>query len=136
MACDLAETGWQDVTLAGCALAGVQAFSASMRRVTFRDGKLDSVNFRSGTLTDVRFENCLLSDAEFGGAKLRRVSFGGCTLARADFARSSCTKVDLRGAALGITAGYESLRGATVDSGQLVSLAPLLARHLGITVTD
>jgi len=43
VACDLAETGWQDVTLTGCALAGVQAFSASMRRVTFRDGKLDSV---------------------------------------------------------------------------------------------
>ena len=41
VACDLAETGWQDVTLAGCALAGVQAFSASMRRVTFRDAKLD-----------------------------------------------------------------------------------------------
>ena len=87
VACDLAETGWQDVTLAGCALAGVQAFSASMRRVTFRDCKLDSVNFRSATLTDVRFEDCLLRDAEFGGAKLLRVSFGGCTLARADFSQ-------------------------------------------------
>src|ERR1035438_6524971 len=39
---DLAETGWQDVTLTGSALAGVQAFSASTRRVTFRDCKLDS----------------------------------------------------------------------------------------------
>ena len=136
VACDLAETGWQDVTLAGCALAGVQAFSASMRRVTFRDCKLDSVNFRSATLTDVRFEDCLLRDAEFGGARLLRVSFGGCTLARADFTRVSCTEVDLRGAALGITAGYESLRGATIDSVQLIALAPLLARHLGITVTD
>ena len=136
MACDLAETGWQDVTLAGCALAGVQAFSASMRRVTFRDCKLDSVNFRSATLTDVRFEDCLLRDAEFGGAKLLRVSFGGCTLARADFTKVSCTEVDLRGAALGITAGYESLRGATIDSVQLIALAPLLARHLGITVID
>ena len=136
MASDLAETGWLDTTLAGCALAGVQAFSASMRRVTFRDCKLDSVNFRSGTLTDVRFENCLLRDTEFGGATLRRVSFGGCTLTRADFAKVSCTDVDLRGAALGITAGYESLRGATIDSGQLIALAPLIARHLGITVTD
>ena len=32
--------------------------------------------------------------------------------------------------------GYESLRGTTIDSGQLVALAPLLARHLGIAVTD
>jgi hypothetical protein len=44
--------------------------------------------------------------------------------------------VDLRGAELGISGGYESLRGATIDSVQLVALAPLLARHLGITVTD
>ncbi len=136
MACDLAETGWQDVTLTGCALAGVQAFSASMRRVTFRNCKLDSVNLRSAALTDVTFEDCLLPDADFGGATLLRVSFGGCTLARADFAKVRCTEVDLRGAALGITAGYESLRGATIDSGQLIELAPLLARHLGIVVSD
>ena len=136
VASDLAETGWLDTTLAGCALAGVQAFSAALRRVTFRDCKLDSVNFRSGTLTDVTFEDCLLRDADFGGATLLRVSFGGCTLTGADFTKVTCTDVDLRGAELGITAGYESLRGATIDNGQLVALAPLLARHLGITVAD
>jgi uncharacterized protein YjbI with pentapeptide repeats len=136
VACDLAETGWQDVTLAGCALAGVQAFSCSMRRVTFRDAKLDSVNFRGSTLTEVRFENCVLRDAEFGGATLRQVSFAGSTLAGADFTKAACAQVDLRGAELGITGGYESLRGTTIDSVQLVALAPLLARHLGITVKD
>jgi uncharacterized protein YjbI with pentapeptide repeats len=109
MACDLAETGWQDVTLDGCALSGVQAFSASMRRVTFRSCKLDSVNFRSGTLREVTFE---------------------------DFTKANCEEVDLRGAELGISGGYESLRGVTIDSVQLVALAPLLARHLGMTVTD
>jgi uncharacterized protein YjbI with pentapeptide repeats len=94
------------------------------------------VNLRSSTLTDVTFENCLLRDVDFGGATLVRVSFAGYTLTRTDFAKVTCTDVDLRGAELGITAGYESLRGATIDSGQLVALAPLLARHLGITVTD
>jgi hypothetical protein len=44
--------------------------------------------------------------------------------------------VDLRGAELGISGGYESLGGTTIDSVQLVALAPLLARHLGITVAD
>ena len=136
VATDLAETGWQDVTLTGCALAGVPAFSSALRRVTFRDSKLDSVNFRGAVLTDVGFEDCVLRDADFGGATLLRVSFAGCTLTGADFTKASCTDVDLRGAELGITAGYESLRGATIDTVQLVSLAPLLARHLGITVAD
>ena len=67
---------------------------------------------------------------------LERVSFPGCTLTGADFTKATCTEVDLRGAQLGITGGYESLRGVTIDSVQLVSLAPYLARHLGITVKD
>jgi len=136
VATDLAETGWQDSTLTGCALAGVQVFSAALRRVVFRDGKLDSVNFRDAVLTDVAFEDCVLRDVDFGGAVLLRVSFAGCTLTGADFTKATCTEVDLRGAQVGITAGYESLRGVTIDSGQLVALAPLLARHLGIVVAD
>jgi len=134
VATDLAETSWQDTALTGCALAGVQAFSAALRRVVFRDSKLDSVNLRQATVTDVAFEDCVLRDTDFGGATLRRVSFAGCTFTGADFTKADCTEVDLRGAQLGITAGYESLRGVTIDSVQLVGLAPYLARHLGITV--
>ena len=79
VATDLAESGWQDTTLTGCALAGVQAFSAALRRVVFAGGKLDSVNFRGAVLTDVAFEDCVLRDADFGGATLA----AGCSFARA-----------------------------------------------------
>jgi uncharacterized protein YjbI with pentapeptide repeats len=123
VATDLAETGWQDVTLTGCVLAGVQVFSAGLRRVVFRQCKLDSVNFRGAAFTDVTFEDCVLRDTDFGGATLLRTSFPGCTLAGADFTKVTCTEVDLRGASLGITAGFESLRGATIDTLQLVALA-------------
>jgi uncharacterized protein YjbI with pentapeptide repeats len=133
VATDLAETGWQGTALTSCVLAGVPLFSSNLRRVTFRDCKLDSVNFRDCALIDVTFENCLLRDVDFGSARLTRVSFPGCTLG-ADFARVTCVDVDLRGAELRITAGYDALRGATVDIGQVIDLAPLLARHLGITV--
>ncbi len=90
-------------------LAGVQAFSAGLRRVTFRDAKLDSVNFRGARFTDVAFEDCVLRDVDFGSATLLRVSFAGCTLTGADFTKVSCTEVDLRGASLGITAGFDAL---------------------------
>ncbi len=136
VAVDLAETGWQDTVLDGCALAGVQAFSCALRRVRIKDAKLDSVNFRGAMFTDVMFEDCVLRDVDFGGATLLRVSFPGCTLADADFSKVTCTDVDLRGARLGISAGYDSLRGATIDSVQLVALAPFLARHLGLVVAD
>src|ERR1700745_3800899 len=51
--CDIAESSWTDVWFNGCVLAGVQAFSGVMRRVTIRGCKLDSVNFRECSMTDV-----------------------------------------------------------------------------------
>jgi uncharacterized protein YjbI with pentapeptide repeats len=144
VAFDLAESSLTDVWFSGCVFAGMQAFSLVTRRVTFRDCKLDSVNFRDCKLTDVLFEDCVLRDVDFGGAKLTRVRFPGSTLSGADFTKVSCTDVDLRGARLGdgrdsdggIRAGYDSLSGTRIDNLQLMALAPLLARHLGITVED
>jgi len=144
---DVAESAWTDVWFSGCVLAGVQAFSGVLRRVTFRGCKLDSVNLRECSLTDVLFEDCVLRDADFGGAKLTRVRFPGCQLTGADFTKVTCADVDLRGAALGgpgggadaatgIRAGYDSLRGVRIDTLQLMTLAPLLAHHLGIAVED
>jgi uncharacterized protein YjbI with pentapeptide repeats len=142
VAVDMAETSLTDVWFSGCVLAGVQAFSCIGRRVLLRGCKLDSVNFRDARLTDVVFEDCVLRDVDFASAKLTRVRFPGSQLVGADFTRVTCSSVDLRGARLGsdadpgIKAGYDALRGARIDSLQLMTLAPLLAHHLGITVAD
>jgi uncharacterized protein YjbI with pentapeptide repeats len=136
LSADLAGSSWLDGWFIGCSGAGIQAFDASFQRVVFADGKLDSWNFRGATLTDVTFDHCLLRDTDFGGAKLKRVTFAGCTLTRADFSRAVLEKVDMRGAELDITAGYESLRGAIMTTGQLISLAPALAQQIGITIKD
>ena len=142
VATDVAESSLTDVWFSGCVFAGVQAFSCVTRRVLLRGCKLDSVNFRDGKLTDVVFEDCVLRDVDFGSAKLLRVRFAGCQFTGVDFTRASCKQVDLRGTRLGsesvpgIKAGYDALDGVRIDSLQLVTLAPLLAHHLGITVAD
>jgi uncharacterized protein YjbI with pentapeptide repeats len=142
VAVDMAESSLTDTWFSGCVFAGVQAFSWVARRVLFRGCKLDSVNFRDGKLTDVTFEDCVLRDVDFATAKLARVRFTGSTLVGADFTRVECKDVDLRGARLGsdtvpgIKAGYDSLSGTRIDSLQLMTIAPLLAQHLGIRVTD
>ena len=142
VAVDMAESSLTDTWFSGCVFAGVQAFSCAGRRVLFRSGKLDSVNFRDSKLTDVVFEDCVLRDVDFGSAKLVRVRFPGCQFGNVDFSKATCSSVDLRGARLGtsdtpgIKAGYESLNGTRIDSVQLMTLAPLLAHHLGIRVED
>jgi uncharacterized protein YjbI with pentapeptide repeats len=142
-----------DAWFNGSVFAGVQAFTCVLRRVVFRNCKLDSVNFRDAALTEVTFEDCVLRDVDFGGAKLQRLTFPGSTVSGLDFSKAKCANVDLRGARLGersdseadggsgadgagIKAGFESLSGVRIDTLQLMTLAPFLAHHLGITVKD
>ncbi len=132
----LAQTEWADVTVAGSLAAGVEAYGARLRRVTFRGCKLDSVNFRDAVLTEVTFEHCELSDVDFRGATLTRAAFPDSRLSRTDFSRAQLATTDLRGADLGIIIGPDSLRGAVVSTAQLGFLAPLLAQTMGITVSD
>jgi uncharacterized protein YjbI with pentapeptide repeats len=137
---DLAGISLTDAWFSGCVLAGVQAFSCVARRVRLRGCKLDAVNFRDSKLTDVVFEDCVLRDVDFGSAQLLRVTFAGSQLTSVDFTKISARDVDLRGARLGsedtpgIKAGYDSLDGTVIDLRQLMTLAPLLAAHLGIRV--
>ncbi|MEU9891154.1 pentapeptide repeat-containing protein [Sphaerisporangium sp. NPDC051017] len=134
---DLAETSWLDAEVVSGALAGVAAFSAELRRVRFFDCKFDSVNWRTATLQEVQFVGCLLRGVDFGGARLTDVTFPGSTLEGVRLSKAQLKKVDLRGAAaLGIAEGIEALKGATIDHGQLLDLAPLFAQALGVIVKD
>ena len=132
----LAESAWQDVTVIGCSLAGVQVFGAELRRVVFSGCKLDSVNFRASRLTSVTFRNCVLSDVDFGGATLTQCSFPGSALTRADMSKVTTDRTDLRDAELGLIIDAGSLRGAIISSGQLAVVAPVLAGTLGIVIDD
>jgi uncharacterized protein YjbI with pentapeptide repeats len=133
---DLAETQWTDATFLGGVVAGVQAFGARLTRVVFSDCKLDSVNFRDAGLSDVIFTNCLLRDVDFGEARLARTVFSDCRLTGVDFSKASLDRVDLRGSELGLIVGTDPLRGAIISSGQLATIAPVLAEALGIVVDD
>ncbi len=132
----LAESSWLEVTLIGSVLAGVQVFGSELRSVIFSGCKLDSVNFRASKLTRVTFENCVLRDVDFAGATLTGCSFPGSQLTRADFSKVTMEQTDLRGAELGLIIDTGSLRGATISSGQLAVVAPVLAEALGIIVDD
>ena len=51
-----------------------------------------------------------------------------------DLGGATCEHVDLRGSWFRVVNGLEGLKGATIDDAQLMELAPLLARHIGVRV--
>ena len=133
---NFAESTWLDVTVIASSVAGVQIFGAELRRVVFSGCKLDSVNFRATKLTGVTFHNCMLRDVDFAGASLTQCSFPGSELTRVDFSKVTMDRTDLRDAELGLIIDADSLRGAIISSGQLVTVAPVLAVTLGIIIDD
>lgn len=134
---ELIESVWLDSALLSSALSGVEAYGAQLRRVTFAGCKLDSVNLRATVLDDVTFEACTMTDVDLADAELTDVRFAGSELRGLRLPRAALKQVDFRGAtALGITDGYDSMRGAVIDGAQLIEIAPGLAAANGIVVTD
>ncbi len=118
-------------------LTGLDLGEARLREVRLVGCKLDYANFRHSTLEYVSFEDCVLTQADFQGARLDSVRFDGCQLGEADFTKAELARVDFRDSDLaGLAGSLLSLRGATIDSLQLIDLAPQLAAELGIRVED
>lgn len=135
--CDLTETSWLDVETIGSVLGGVVMPAAELLRVTFHDCKFEGVNFRFAALREVTFADCVLREVDLTEATLRTVAFPGSVIEGVRFHRARMDGVDLRGAtALGISDGYDALRGATISMAQLLELAPMLAHAIGVTVRD
>ncbi len=123
------------VELREARLTGLDLGEAKLREVRFAGCKLDYANFRFATVEYVSFEDCVLNRADFQGAKLDSVRFEGCRLGEADFTKATLSRVDFRGSDIaGLGGSLLGLRGAIVDSLQLMDLSPQLAAELGIAV--
>ncbi len=108
--------GIRDVIFDSCRI-DLGYFSATkFASVVFTGCRLDQANFSDTDLSDVRFDRCDLSGAQFSGASVADTRFSGC---------------DLTG-----LSGVTSLRGATITTGDAVSLAGIFAEALGIKIED
>jgi uncharacterized protein YjbI with pentapeptide repeats len=138
---DLSNADWtgahlQRVRFDRCRMTGFVGASWQADHVVLRDCKLDLANLRRATLRRATFADCVLDDADLGGASLRESRFAGCAMRRVAIDEARLSGVDLRGSALVPDGDVLALRGAIIDSLQLVELGPLLAHGLGILVRD
>jgi uncharacterized protein YjbI with pentapeptide repeats len=131
---DFDEAGWLCVAFEKCVMTGSALTAAELEDVTFTDCKLNLLNLRFSKLKRVKFVNCVMTEADFYECTLKNVSFEGCDLTAATFDGAKLTNVDLRGSNLANLRGVSSLKGATIDTTQLVGLAPLMAAEIGLEV--
>lgn len=138
---DAANGDWRGASLSrvelrGCRFTGVGLIEATLEDVVLDDCKLDLANFRGARLERVVFRDCVLTAADFSGAALAGVRFDHCQLEETDFNGAELTDVDLRGSDLRLGGDVAALRGAIIDTGQAIDLAPRMAASLGLRVID
>jgi uncharacterized protein YjbI with pentapeptide repeats len=125
------------VVFDGCRMTGFGGSELEADDVLFRDCMLHLANFRFGRIRRTTFENCALDEADFAGASLTETRFAGSQMRRVQFDKVTLSRVDFRGSQLEDPRGdIMGLRGAIIDSVQLVGLAAVLANGMGIVVED
>jgi uncharacterized protein YjbI with pentapeptide repeats len=136
---DLSHGDWTDVTVTDPRWGGAQAFAADWRRVTLTGGKIDYLNLRDAVLAGVVLDGVTVGELDLSGVRatglvLRDVVVRELVADRARLGDADLTGLDTT--ALRGIRGLGGLRGARITDGQLVDLAPALAAHVGLVVTD
>jgi uncharacterized protein YjbI with pentapeptide repeats len=134
VAADLSDGGMLRTEFSGSRMNGIDLSRSSLKDVIFRNCKLDMGNFRYTKMKRVAFVDCSLQDTDFIHAELDEVRFQNCQIERTNFSNITAKKVDLSGSKIIELIGWKDLRNFTIDSLQLVELAPQIVSALGINV--
>jgi uncharacterized protein YjbI with pentapeptide repeats len=125
---------WRGVVLRSSRIGSAELYDGEWTGVLVSECRLGYLNFRHGTLTDVRFTDCRIAELDLSGTTVSGLRFEDCEIETLTITGARFKDVDLRGARLRSITGVSALSGATIDEGQLVELAPLLAAEAGIAV--
>jgi len=139
--CDLSgaslmESAWTRVELVRCRLSGAALGGGRWRDVRLVDCKLDGAHLRQVRGERVELERCVATSVDFSGAQITGCRMFDCDLGGADFSNVSLPGLRMHGSALDGLRGVASLRGAVIDTAQVMPLALRLFDAIGITVDD
>jgi len=141
LSCRFSEVFANDTDLAAARLVDSrigawELYDADVESLLIEDCRLGFTNLAGTTVRDLLIRATRIDELDLSGIDAQRVHFEDCRVGTLRLHGGSLRDVDLRGLEMRTVSGVGSLAGATVSSGQLSELAPLLAQHLGLRVTD
>lgn len=127
---------WRTVELVDSRIGAWELYDADVESLLMENCRLGFTNLAGTTVRDLLIRATRIDELDLSGIDAQRVRFEDCQVGTLRLHGGSLSDVDLRGLEMRTVSGIGSLAGATVSSGQLSELAPLLAQHLGLQVTD
>ena len=127
---------WRTVELADSRIGAWELYDADVESVLIENCRLGFANLVGTALRNVLIRGTRIDELDLSGIDAQRVRFEDCRVGVLHLRGGSLSDVDLRGLEMTVVSGIGSLAGATISSGQLTELAPLLAQHLGLRIED
>ena len=127
---------WRTVELVDSRIGAWELYDADVESLLMENCRLGFTNLAGTTVRDLLIRATRIDELDLSGIDAQRVRFEDCRVGTLRLHGGSLSDVDLRGLEMTVVNGVGSLAGATVSSGQLSELAPLLAQHLGLRVKD
>ena len=127
---------WRTVELVDSRIGAWELYDADVESLLMENCRLGFTNLAGTTVRDLLIRATRIDELDLSGIDAQRVHFEDCRVGTLRLHGGSLRDVDLRGLEMRTVSGVGSLAGATVSSGQLSELAPLLAQHLELRVTD
>ena len=127
---------WRTVELVDSRIGAWELYDADVESVLIEECRLGFTNLAGTAVRDLLIRGTRIDELDLSGIEAQRVRFEDCRVGTLRLHGGSLSDVDLRGLEMTVISGVGSLTGATVSSGQLTELAPLLAQHLGLRVED
>jgi len=129
--CELGEVAFLDCRFTGASIAGGRLADVVVRQCQLRLAKLSHLGRPHALLDACDLRGALLMESDLSDTR-----FAACDLSDAELFNVDLQGGDLRDNELAGLRGVGCLRGATVDSLQLLSLGPALAAHVGLDVEE
>ena len=127
---------WRTVELIDSRIGAWELYDADVESLLMENCRLGFTNLAGTTVRDLLIRATRIDELDLSGIDAQRVRFEDCQVGTLRLHGGSLSDVDLRGLEMRVVSGVGSLAGATVNGQQLSELAPLLAQHLGLRVTD
>ena len=127
---------WRTVELVDSRIGAWELYDADVESLLMEDCRLGFVNLAGTALRDLLIRATRIDELDLSSIDAQRVRFEDCRVGTLRLHGGSLSDIDLRGLEMRVVSGVGSLAGATINSQQLSELAPLLAQHLGLRVTD
>ena len=127
---------WRTVELVDSRIGAWELYDADVESLLMENCRLGFTNLAGTTVRDLLIRATRIDELDLSGIDAQRVRFEDCRVGTLRLHGGSLSDVDLRELEMTVVSGVGSLAGATISSGQLSELAPLLAQHLGLRVED